>query len=135
MSEAESLSVNAGWLNNHVITLRDLKKVGPSVHTSLSSLRELRAKENSCIDEAKEAESSLQVHAASITQLQESINRLQVEITFQQEASSTLQTQLEGVTAEQNSLRKEIKKLESELGTLSDPNFSLENFSFLTNIL
>nr|POE89670.1 hypothetical protein CFP56_38058 [Quercus suber] len=36
LSEAKSLSVNVGWLKNHVTALRDLKKVGPSVHTSLS---------------------------------------------------------------------------------------------------
>ena len=61
--------------------------------------------------------------------------KLQVELTPQQEAISTLQTQLEGVTAECNSLRKEIEKLECELGALSDLDFSPENFSFLTNIL
>ena len=57
-----------------------------------------------------------------------------MELTSQQEASSTLQTQL-GVTVEYNSLRKEIEKLEGKLGALSDPDFSLENFTFLTNIL
>ena len=50
--------------------------------------------------------------------------RLQVELTSQQEASSALQAQLEGVIAERNSLKKEIEKLEGELGALSDPNFS-----------
>ena len=58
-----------------------------------------------------------------------------MELTSQQEASFALQTQLEVVTTECNSLRKEIEKSEGELGALSDPNFSLENFSFLTNIL
>ena len=77
----------------------------------------------------------LQVHVTSITQLQESIKRRQVELTSQQEASSALQAQLEGVIAKCNSLKKEIEKLEGELGALSDPNFSLENFNFLTNIL
>ena len=76
LSEAKSLNVNADWLKSHVTALRDLKKAGPSVHTSLSSLRELGAKENSCINKAKEVESALQVHATSITQLQESIKRL-----------------------------------------------------------
>ena len=69
LSEAESLSVNADWLKSHVTALRDLKKVGPSVHASLSSLCELRVKENSCINKAKEVESALLVHATSITQL------------------------------------------------------------------
>ena len=58
-----------------------------------------------------------------------------MEFSFQQEASSDLQAQIEGVTVEHSSLRKEIEKLEGELEALSDPDFSLENFSFLTNIL
>ena len=115
--------------------MRDLKEARPSVHTSLSSLHELRVKENSCIDKAKEVESALQVRATLITQLQESIKRLQVELSPQQEASFALQAQIEGVTVEHSSLRKEIEKLEDELGALSDLEFSLENFSFLTNIL
>ena len=134
-SEAEILSVNVDWLKSRITALRDLKNVGPSIHASLSSLMELRVKENSCINKAKEVESALQVHVTSIIQLQESIKRLQVELTSQQEASSTLQTQLEGVTTKCNPLKKKIEKLESELGALSNPDFSLENFSFLTNIL
>ena len=59
LSEAESLSVNVSWLKSRVTALRDLKKAGPSVHASLSSLRELRVKENSCINKAKETESAL----------------------------------------------------------------------------
>ena len=59
LSEAESLSVNVGWLKSRVTALRDLKKAGPSVHASLSSFRELRVKENSCINKAKETESAL----------------------------------------------------------------------------
>ena len=59
LSEAESLSVNVGWLKSRVTALRDLKKAGPSVHASLSSLHELRVKENSCINKAKETESAL----------------------------------------------------------------------------
>ena len=114
--------------------MKDLKKVGPSVHASLSSLREFRVKETLCINKVKEAELTLQVRVTSITQLQESIKRLQVELTPQQEASSTFQTQIEGVTAEHNSLKKEIEKLEGELGALSYPDFFLENFSSLTNI-
>ena len=58
-----------------------------------------------------------------------------MELTSQQEASFALQTQLEGVTVEHNSLKKEIEKLGGKLGALSDPDFSIENFSFLTNIL
>jgi len=69
LSKVESLSVNIGWLKSCVIALRDLKKAGPSIHTSFSLLHELRDKENLYIDEAKEAESDLQVHVASITQL------------------------------------------------------------------
>ena len=114
--------------------MKDLKKARPSVHASLSSLSELRVKENSCINKAKEVESALQVRVTSITQLQESIKRLQVELTSQQEISSALQAQLKGVTAERNSLKKEIEKLKGDLGALSDLDFSLENFSFLTNI-
>ena len=79
--------------------MRDLKKAGPSIHASLFSLYELRVKENSCINKAKEIESALQVHITSITQLQESISKLQAELTSQQEASSDFQTQLEGVIA------------------------------------
>ena len=75
------------------------------------------------------------MRTASITKPQESIKRLQVELSFEQEASSAHQTQIEGVTTECSSLRKEIEKLECELGALSNPDFSLENFSFLTNIL
>jgi len=75
------------------------------------------------------------VRVTSITQLQESIKRLQVELTSQQEVSSALQFQIEGFIAERNSLKKEIEKLEGELGALSDPKFSLENFSSLTSIL
>nr|POE81724.1 hypothetical protein CFP56_58991 [Quercus suber] len=59
LSEAESLSVNVGWLKSHITALRDLKKARLSIHTSLSSLRELRVKENSCINRAKEAELAL----------------------------------------------------------------------------
>ena len=59
LSEAESLSVNVGWLKSRVTASRDLKKAGPFVHASLSSLRELRVKENSCINKAKETESAL----------------------------------------------------------------------------
>ena len=135
LSEAEGLSVNVGWLKGRVIALRDLKKAGPSVHASLSSLRELRAKESSCINKAKETESALEVHGTSITQLQESINRLKVELSSKQEVNSALQAQLEGVTAEHSSLRKEIEKLEGELGALSHPDFSFENISSLTNII
>ena len=58
-----------------------------------------------------------------------------MELTSQQEASSALQTQLEGVTVEHNSLKKEIEKLEGELEALSDPDFSLENIISLTNIV
>ena len=59
LSEAKSLSVNVSWLKSHVTALKDLKKAGPFVHTSLSSLHELKAKENSCINKAKEAELAL----------------------------------------------------------------------------
>nr|XP_023929858.1 ubiquitin carboxyl-terminal hydrolase 12-like isoform X3 [Quercus suber] len=135
LSEAEGLSVNVDWLKSRVTALRDLKKAGPSVHASLSSLRKLRDKESSCINKAKETESALEVHGTSITQLQESINRLKVELTSKQEANSALQAQLEGVTAERSSLRKEIEKLEGELGALSHPDFSFENISSLTNII
>nr|POE51068.1 hypothetical protein CFP56_55841 [Quercus suber] len=67
LSKVKSLSVNVGWLKSRVTALRDLKEVGPSVHASLSSLRELRAKESSCINKAKETESALEVHGTSIT--------------------------------------------------------------------
>ena len=58
-----------------------------------------------------------------------------MELKSQQEASFALQAQLEGVIAERNSLRKEVEKLESKLGALSDPDFSLKNISSLTNII
>ena len=70
-----------------------------------------------------------------ITQLQESIKRLQVELTSKQEASSILQAQLEGVTAKCSSLRQKIEKLEGKLGALSHLDFSFENISSLTNII
>ena len=114
--------------------MKDLKEVGPSVHASLSSLHELRAKESSCINKVKETESALEVHGTSITQLQESIYRLQVELTSKKGANSAFQAQLKGVTAERNSLRQEIE-LEGELGALSHPDFSFENISSLTNII
>ena len=90
LSEAEGLSVNVDWLKSRVTALRDLKKAGPFVHISSSSLLELRVKENSCINKAKETKSALQVHRTSITQLQESINKLQAKLTSQQEASSAV---------------------------------------------
>ena len=62
LSEAEDLSVNVSWLKSRVTALRDLKKAGPSVHASLSSLCELRAKESSSINKAKEIELALEVH-------------------------------------------------------------------------
>nr|POE60169.1 hypothetical protein CFP56_45112 [Quercus suber] len=99
-SEAKSLSVNVSWLKNRVTTLRDLKKAGPSIYASLSLLCELRVKENSYINKVKETKLALQVCVTSITQFQESINRLQVELTSHQEASSDLQAQLEGVIVE-----------------------------------
>ena len=58
-----------------------------------------------------------------------------MELTSQQKASSALQTQLEGLTAKRNSLRKEVEMLEGKLGALSSPEFSLENISSLTNII
>nr|POF05307.1 hypothetical protein CFP56_37615 [Quercus suber] len=66
VSEVESLSVNVSWLKSHVIALKDLKKARPSVHTSFSSLCELRAKENSCINKTNEVDSTLQqaIHLA-----------------------------------------------------------------------
>ena len=76
LNEAEGLSVNASWLKSCVTALRDLKKAGPSVHASLSSLHELRVKENSYINKAKETKSALEVRSTSITWLQESINKL-----------------------------------------------------------
>nr|POF06655.1 hypothetical protein CFP56_29244 [Quercus suber] len=126
LSEAEGLSINVSWLKSHVTALRDLKKVVSSIHASLSSLRELRDKESSCINKAKDTESALEVHGTLITQLQESIKRLQVELTSKQEASSALQAQLEGVTVERSSLSQKIEKLEGELGALSHPDFSFE---------
>ena len=77
----------------------------------------------------------LQVHVTSITQLQESIKKTSGGINIPTRSKFYLQAQLEGVIAKCNSLKKEIEKLEGELGALSDPNFSLENFNFLTNIL
>ncbi|KAL4599353.1 hypothetical protein ACB092_11G120600 [Castanea dentata] len=128
LSEVEGLSVNVGWLKSRVTVLRDLKRAGPSIHASLSSLRELRAKESSCINKVKETVSALEVHGTSIAQLQ-------VELASKQEVSSALQAQLEDVTVERSSLRKEIEKLEGELGALSHPDFSFENIGFLTNII
>jgi len=58
-----------------------------------------------------------------------------VELTSKQNVSSTLQAQLEGVTVECSSLRKELEKLEGKLGALTHPDFSFENISSLTNII
>ena len=115
--------------------MRDLKRAGPSIHASLSSLHELRAKESSYINKVKETKSTLEVHGTSITQLQESINRHQVELTSKQEVSFAFQAQLEGVIAEHSSLRKKIEKLEGELGALSHLDFSFENINSLINII
>ena len=59
LSEAKGLSVNVGWLKSRVTALRDLKKARASIHASLSSLRKLRVKENSCIEKAKKTKISL----------------------------------------------------------------------------
>jgi len=56
-------------------------------------------------------------------------------LSSKQEASSALQTQLEGVVVKQNSLDKEIEKLEAELGALRHPYFSLKNISALKDII
>ena len=78
---------------------------------------------------------AIKAHNTSITQLQESITKLQEDLLSKQKASSAIQTQLEGAAAEQSSLDKEIEKLEGELGALSHPNFSLENISALADII
>ena len=117
------------------MTLRDLKKVGHFVHASFSSLQQLRVKRNSCINKVDETKLAMKACIASITQLQEFITKLQRDLSFTQEDYSVLQTQLEGVKAEHDSFDEEIKKLESELGALSHPDFSLENINSLTNII
>ena len=95
----------------------------------------MRANRISCINKTKETSLAIEAHSTSITQLQESIVKLQEELSSKQEANSTLQTQLEGVSAEQSFLDKEIEKLEGELGALSHPDFSLNNTSTLTYMI
>ena len=77
----------------------------------------------------------MKARITAITQLQESITKIQGDLLSAQEDYSVLQTQLEGIKVEHDSFDEEIKKLESELGALSHPDFSLENINSLTNII
>ena len=135
LGDAESMGFNVGWLKSRIIAFRDLKKAGPSIHASLTLFQQLRVKRIACINRAKETKSIIDLHNTLITQLQESLAKLQEDLSSKPEASSAPQTQLEGVAAEQSSLDKEIEKLEGELGALSHPNFSLENISALADII
>lgn len=129
------MGFNVGWLKSRLIALRDLKKAGPSVHASLTLLQQLRVKRISCINKAKETKSAAKADNTLITQLQESKAKLQEDLSSKQEASFSLQTQLEGVAVEQRSLDKEIEKFEGELGALSHLDFSLENISTVADII
>ena len=111
------------------------KRARPFVHASLSLLRQLRVKRTSCINKEKETKSAIGAHITSITQLQESITKLQKDLLSKQEASSALQTQLKSFEIEQGSLNKEIENLEGELGALSHPNFSLQNINVVIDII
>ncbi|XP_030959061.1 zinc finger BED domain-containing protein RICESLEEPER 1-like [Quercus lobata] len=61
LSEVEGLRVKVNWLKSRVIASRDLKRAGPSIHASLSSLHELRAKESSYVNKVKETKSTLEI--------------------------------------------------------------------------
>ena len=76
LGDAEGIGFNVGWLKSRVIALRDLKKAGPSVCASLSSLHQLRANKISCINKTKETRSAIEAHSTLTTQLQESIVKL-----------------------------------------------------------
>lgn len=77
----------------------------------------------------------MEARIASIAKFQESITKLQGCLSSAQEDYFALQTLLEGVKAEQGSFDKEVEKLESELGTLSHPDFSFENINSLIDII
>ena len=77
----------------------------------------------------------MEAHNTLITYIQESIVKLQDDLSSTQEVDSALQTQLEGVTVEQSSLDKEMEKSEGGLGVLSNLDFSFENINTLTNIV
>ena len=77
----------------------------------------------------------MEAHNTLITYIQESIVKLQDDLSSTQEVDSALQTQLEGVTVEQSSLDKEMEKSEGGLGVLSNLYFSFENINTLTNIV
>ena len=111
LGDAEGIGFNVKWLKSCVIALGDLMKAWPSICASLSSLHQLRPNKISCISKAKETRSAIGAHNTSITQLQESIVKLQKELSSKLEANSALQTWLEGVSAEQSSLDKEIEKI------------------------
>nr|POF22755.1 hypothetical protein CFP56_09732 [Quercus suber] len=135
LTEANGMGFNVGWLVSRVITLRDLQKIGPFVHASLSLLQLLRVKRDSCINKAEETKKTMEARIASIAKFQESITKLQGDLSSAQEDYSAFRTQLEGVKAEQGSFDKEIEKLESKLGTVSHPDFSFENINALKDII
>ena len=116
-------------------TLGDVEGMSFNIEQLKSRVIALRAKRISCVNKAKETKSAIEVHNTLITLLQESMVKLQEDLSSVQEANSTLQTQLEGVTAEQSSLDKAIEKLECELGALSHLDFSLDNISTLIDIV
>ena len=116
-------------------TLGDVEGMSFNIEQLKSRVITLRAKRISCVNKAKETKSTIEVHNTLITLLQESMVKLQEDLSSVQEANSTLQTQLEGVTTEQSSLDKAIEKLECELGALSHLDFSLDNISTLIDIV
>ena len=135
LGDAESMSFNVKWLVSHVIAFRDLNKVGPSTHAYFSLLQQLRVKRASCITKAEETKLAIKAHIILVTQLQESISKLEEDLSSKLEAGSTLDTQLKGVEEEHGSLNKEIEKLEGDLGSLSHLDFSLENVNTLIDII
>ena len=84
LTKANGMGFNVRWLKSHVAALRDLKKARPFVHTSLSSLQQLKVKSNSCINKAQETKLANDARITSITQFQESITKLQGDLLFAQ---------------------------------------------------
>ena len=69
LAEANGMGFHVGWLVSRVTTLRDLQKVGPTIHASLSSLQQLRAKRDSSINKANETKSAMEARITSIANL------------------------------------------------------------------
>ena len=85
LGDAKSMGLNVEWHKSRAITVRDLKRAGSSVHASLSLLQQLRAKRILCINNAEEKKLTIEAHNTLITQFQESITKLQKDLSSKQE--------------------------------------------------